>query len=106
MTTPSDSAAAGRRANRTVRWWLNQLHLWTGLILCVPLVLLGVTGSIIVFEHELQDMFSPTPHATSGEMRSITEIVAAARARAPEGATPSFFVAPTEPGDAATVRFA
>ena len=27
-----------------------QLHLWTGLLLCLPLVMLGMTGSILVVD--------------------------------------------------------
>ena len=33
---------------------IGQLHLWIGLALCIPLVLLGLTGSVLVFEDELR----------------------------------------------------
>jgi uncharacterized iron-regulated membrane protein len=83
---------------------IGQIHLWTGLALCLPLVLIGLTGSILVFEDQLRAAFAPVAQAQSGEARAVDAIIAAARAAAPPGFVPSSgFVAPA-PGRFATVR--
>jgi len=86
---------------------LRLLHLWVGLILCVPLVAIGITGSVLVFEHELEALFAAPPplRATGGPERPVGEIVAAARAVAPAGLAAAAYIAPEEPGDVASVRF-
>ena len=33
---------------------IGKIHLWVGLALCIPLVIIGLTGSVLVFEDELQ----------------------------------------------------
>ena len=83
---------------------IGQLHLWLGLALCAPLVLLGLTGSVLVFEDELRAVFASGPAAQPGEPRSVGEIVAAARAAAPQGFAPSGYVAPEATGRLAAVR--
>jgi uncharacterized iron-regulated membrane protein len=81
------------------------LHLWAGLILGVPLVVLGLTGSILVFEHELDRWTKPELYAaSSGAKRSVAEIVAAARKAGPERLVPAMVGLPEEPGDPAIVR--
>ena len=42
---------------RTFRYWLQQLHLWVGLILLLPLVMMGITGAVLVYAHDLEDLF-------------------------------------------------
>ena len=69
-----------------IRRLVGRLHLWIGLMLCLPLVMLGLTGSILVYEDELRGFFAaPRPLAAAGKPRSIDEIVAAARQAAPAG---------------------
>src|SRR3954453_4401444 len=82
-----------------------QLHLWIGLLLCLPLVLLGLTGSVLVFKHELEAVFAPQrPPAVQGEPRTIGEILATAQKAAPPGFRPLTYMAPSEPGEMAVVR--
>ena len=89
-------------ARRLLGW----LHLWTGLILCLPLVMLGVTGSVLVFGDELAEWLDPQLYrASPGEPRPIAAIIAAARAAAPAELRPGFYIAPEKSGDAARVRF-
>jgi uncharacterized iron-regulated membrane protein len=83
---------------------LRKLHLWAGLALAVPLVLLGLTGSILVFEHELEDLFAAKPALASGEARPVEEVLAAARAAAPAELVPLLYLPPAAPGDPAAVR--
>ena len=83
-----------------------QLHLWVGLLLCVPLVLIGLTGSILVIEDPLRAALAPSAKAQAGTAHSAGEIVAAARAAAPNGYVPSMYIAPIVSGGLATVRLA
>jgi uncharacterized iron-regulated membrane protein len=83
-----------------------KLHLWLGLALCVPLVLIGLTGSILVFQDELQAAFAPAPPTQAGEPHRASEIIAAARAVAPKGFVPTIYAAAQAPGRLATVRLA
>jgi uncharacterized iron-regulated membrane protein len=86
---------------------IRQIHLWLGIALCVPLVLLGLTGSVLVFEDELRDAFGPAPHVVgSGPAHSVDEIIAAARAAAPQGYVPQNYMAPEAQNAPAVVRLA
>jgi uncharacterized iron-regulated membrane protein len=87
--------------NLSMRKTLQFLHLWLGLILCVPLVLVGLSGTILVFEKT----FAPAQHRTAaGAPQPIAAIVAAATKAAPDHQTASLFIAPTD-GGTAIVRF-
>lgn len=95
--------------HRTQRLWyraLQQIHLWVGLVLCLPLVMLGITGSILVFEHELEDLFAAPPAYTlaAGQPQPLAAIVDAARAAAPKDLSPGMVTLPEEPGEPAAVR--
>jgi uncharacterized iron-regulated membrane protein len=83
---------------------IGQIHLWIGLALSVPLVLIGLTGSILVFEDELRSAFTPGTTAQPGQPHPVGEIIAAARAAAAQGYVPSNYLAPPAPGRLATVR--
>jgi uncharacterized iron-regulated membrane protein len=89
------------KTNLSMRKTLQFLHLWLGLVLCAPLVLLGLTGTILVFEKTL----APAQHRTAvGAPQPIAAIVAAATKAAPDHQTASLFVAPAD-GRTAIVRF-
>lgn len=92
---------------RSQRPWfrtLQTLHLWVGLIFCLPLVVLGITGSILVVDEELRGLTGDAPAMADGPMQPVSAILAAARAAAPAGTQPGFLVLPEEPGGPATVR--
>ncbi|PWC39027.1 PepSY-associated TM helix domain-containing protein [Azospirillum sp. TSO35-2] len=94
---------------RSQRLWyrtLQNIHLWTGLVLCLPLVLLGITGSILVVEDELRDLTGDRPNLVlpTGPAQPMSAILAAARAAAPSGTQPGFITLPEERGQPATVR--
>jgi len=82
---------------------VQQLHLWVGLLFCLPLVVLGLSGSLLVYE-DWTRILDPHRIAAAGQAKPIGDIVAAARAAAPEGYTPAFYRAPEGPGDFASVR--
>ncbi len=57
-------------------------HLWLGLTIGLLWALQGLTGALFVFSREADRLFLPTPSA--GPMVSLDELVAAARAAAPD----------------------
>lgn len=92
---------------KSLRYWLGQIHLWTGLILLLPLVMMGITGSVLVYAHDIEHLFGHgEPLATTpGEWRSPAEIIAAAQAANSEpGRVPIAVRWPSEVGDPAAVR--
>lgn len=92
---------------RTARYWLLQLHLWVGLILMLPLVMMGITGAVLVYAHDIEHLLGqgdPTPK-TVGEWRSPGELIEAAKAATKEpGRIPIAVRWPIEVGEPAAVR--
>jgi uncharacterized iron-regulated membrane protein len=61
---------------------LQTVHLWAGIILSLPFVLLGISGSILMLQPEVPRWAQP--HASArGEQQSLEAILIAARAAAP-----------------------
>jgi uncharacterized iron-regulated membrane protein len=92
---------------RDIRSMLGKIHLWIGLALCVPLVVIGVTGSILVFEPELQALERPAVPPARADLppATVAGIVAAARIAAPAEYAANSYTAPRSATDVATVRF-
>ncbi|MBB6250722.1 PepSY-associated TM helix domain-containing protein [Nitrospirillum iridis] len=86
---------------------LRFLHLWVGLILGLPLLALGLSGTVLVLEPELRGLFGPSSPSAAADAapHGVAEVVAAAAAVAPPGAKPAAYMAPSAPGGTATVRF-
>ena len=100
-------AASPKPQRRTVRYWLLQLHLWIGLILLLPLVMMGVTGAVLVYAHDIEHLLGQgEPEArTVGEWRSPAELIEAAKAATTDpGRVPIAVRWPTEFGELAAVR--
>src|SRR5262245_45112458 len=91
-----------------MRRLFGQVHLWTGLVLCIPLFLIGLSGSLLVFEDELNEIFGPAAGhvAARGAARPVSDIIAAARAVAPAGYVPVGYTTPMVAGELASVRLA
>jgi uncharacterized iron-regulated membrane protein len=91
----------------SVRYWLQQLHLWIGLILMLPLVMMGITGAVLVYAHDIEHLLGqgePTVK-TAGEWRSPSELVEAAKAASKDpGRIPIAVRWPIEIGEPAAVR--
>jgi uncharacterized iron-regulated membrane protein len=85
-----------------------QIHLWIGLTLCLPLVILGLTGSVLVFEDELRGLLDPPAErgTDSGDRATIAEILTVAQAAAPFGHVAAAYTAPAAAGGLAVVRLA
>lgn len=86
---------------------LRIVHLWIGVSLGIPLALIGATGAILTYEHEIVALFDgdSQPKLAAGKPQHVATIVEAARAQAPEGAQPVFFSIPGN-DEPAIVRFA
>jgi len=90
-----------------MRRLVGTIHLWIGFALCVPLVALGLTGSYLTYAEDVRGWLDPSPARllAEGAPKSAVEILAAARAAAPEGHVASLYTPQGENGFAA-VRFA
>ncbi|WP_029151642.1 PepSY-associated TM helix domain-containing protein [Methylovulum miyakonense] len=68
--------------------WL-QVHLWLGLGLGLFLAIIGLTGSVLVFWHELDEAINPGLYQASNyshlSRKSLDELIAAASLAAPKG---------------------
>ena len=71
--------------------WLRQLsfhiHLWVGLVLTLYLIMIGLTGSILVFREELENLAGLNPWRnlqTSGRPANPVEVIANVRAAIPQ----------------------
>ncbi|MEK9967863.1 MAG: PepSY-associated TM helix domain-containing protein, partial [Ferrovibrio sp.] len=95
------------KSKKSIRYWLQQIHLWTGLVLLLPLVMMGITGAVLVYAHDIEHLLGQSGPAavTPGEWRSPAEIIAAVQAANTEpGRMPIAVRWPSEVGDPAAVR--
>ncbi|MDI1284331.1 MAG: PepSY-associated TM helix domain-containing protein [Reyranella sp.] len=100
-------AGTPKPQRRTFRYWLNQLHLWVGLILLLPLVMMGITGAVLVYAHDIEHLLGQgEPEAkTVGEWRQPSELIEAAKGATKDpGRIPIAVRWPIEPGEPAAVR--
>ncbi|MEP2187241.1 MAG: PepSY domain-containing protein, partial [Alphaproteobacteria bacterium] len=58
QAAPVTEQGARSRGRRTLRWLLGEIHLWAGLVLFLPLVLLGLSGSYLVYHDEIDGLLS------------------------------------------------
>ena len=61
------------------------MHLWLGLILCIPIVVIGISGSVLLVQSHYWTRSFPTATAT-GEQQTIVRAIEAARAAGPQDA--------------------
>jgi uncharacterized iron-regulated membrane protein len=82
MKPTNDEQRDGRRVSgqlRARRNWLTA-HRWLGLTVGLVFVLIGLTGSLLVFDHAIDEWLNPNLLLTegSGQRKSIADVVAAA----------------------------
>lgn len=95
------------KQRRTFRYWLQQLHLWIGLILLLPLVVMGVTGAVLVYGHDIEHLLGQgePPAKAVGEWRSPGELIEAARTASKDPTRVPIAVRwPMDVGEPAAVR--
>ena len=89
---------------RTFRNALQQVHLWAGLIFVVPIILIGISGSIIVLLQSIPDLVLPAATAR-GEPQSIASVIAAAEAATQGPGRVDAVVVPQRSGQPMQVQF-
>jgi uncharacterized iron-regulated membrane protein len=90
---------------RSFRQTVQTIHLWTGLILAVPLILIGLSGSALLVQREILRLSIPTA-STAGESQPVSRIFAAARTAMPSDARMNALELPQSRGAPAAVQFA
>ncbi len=73
-------------ARGTVRHYLRTVHLWLGLLLCIPIVVIGISGSLLLIQSHYWTRSFPAATA-KGSKQTIVRAVEAARAAGPAGAS-------------------
>ncbi len=83
------------------------LHKYTGLTLGLLLSLIGITGSLLVFDHALDEKLAPetVTFKPSQQPTTYAEILAAAQAAVPGNPEPTRLMTPRQPGSPFVVRF-
>jgi uncharacterized iron-regulated membrane protein len=95
MEARGRGAAGAPTHPRLRKLWLD-LHLYIGLVVGALFVLIGLTGAILSFRAEIDEWLNadlltlPPPAEAKAPLVSLDEIIANARAAAPEGATPVY----------------
>src|SRR5690242_8408464 len=87
----------------SVRSTLQTIHLWTGLALSVPLILIGLSASALILQREILARSVPAASAQGGR-QSVASIVAAAQPAMPD-LTAARVDLPTTAGYPAAVLF-
>jgi uncharacterized iron-regulated membrane protein len=86
---------------------LRQIHLWIALTLCLPMVVVGLTGSILVYRKEIAALVNPPPPpltCATGKAHTVAEIIKAVQVGIGKDFRPFLYESPSEPGQPATVR--
>jgi uncharacterized iron-regulated membrane protein len=80
--------------HRPQRVWLRralfQVHLWVGIVLSLYCVLIGVSGSVLVFEDELAEWSYPNWMKTTGSIQLITAKSVSRASETIQSANPSW----------------
>ncbi len=63
--------------HRSVKQWMQTIHLWVGLVLCLPIVAIGLSGSALLLQREILEASVPSAPAR-GQFKSLSDMVDAA----------------------------
>ena len=87
--TPQTATVAGLPSMTGTMTWasfkqvVRTVHLWMGIALCIPMILIGLSGSALLVQREILWLAAP-PVSAAGTARPLTEMVAAAQATMPD----------------------
>jgi uncharacterized iron-regulated membrane protein len=98
-------ARAGRNSgNGRFKRILQTIHLWMGLIIAIPIIVIGISGSGLLLQREI--LAYSVPAATAdGEPASLVQMIAAAEKAAPENATARSIVPSLYAGAPTSINF-
>jgi len=87
-TLPATPQTAAVGALPRINWAsikrvIRLLHLWIGIALCVPMILIGLSGSALLVQREILWLSAPSVSA-AGAARPLAEMVSAAQATMPD----------------------
>jgi uncharacterized iron-regulated membrane protein len=83
---------------------LQTVHLWMGLLLAIPIIVIGLSGSALLLQREI--LAYQIPAATAdGERHPLARMIAAAQTAAPENTTPRSIVLSQYAGAPTTINF-
>lgn len=83
---------------------LQTVHLWMGLLLAIPIIVIGVSGSALLLQREILAYSVPAASA-DGEHAPLVQMIAAAEKAAPENATARSIVPSLYAGAPTTINF-
>ena len=86
---------------RRVLFWI---HIWVGLAFGLPFALLGITGSILVYEQPIDDFLNPGPRATAMGTIQAPQAIIDAGTKARDGLVATSLSLSQAAGDPAIVR--
>jgi uncharacterized iron-regulated membrane protein len=89
---------------RSFRKGLVKVHLWLAIVLSLPIVVIGISGSALLLQREILARSAPAATAL-GERKPIPDIVAAAQKSAPPNTTAKRVDLPASAGRPVSVRF-
>lgn len=95
---------AGRSGNGRFKRVLQTVHLWLGLLLGIPIIIIGLSGSALLLQREILAYSVPAATA-SGQPAPLAEALASAQKAAPENATPRSIILPQSAGAPTTINF-
>ncbi len=101
---PGQVEAPTKARARPFRRALQTIHLWVGLILCIPIILIGLSGSALLVQREILRWSVPAVSGV-GESQSIAGMVAAAQASVAPNLRANFIELPSSRGRPAVVQF-
>jgi len=90
ITVPNSNAGRLARLKARRKLWLD-VHLYLGLIVGAILAVVGLTGGILVFYQEMQEVLNPelaivsTPPESQERLHALADVVAAAETAKPQG---------------------
>jgi uncharacterized iron-regulated membrane protein len=89
---------------RSFRGGLVKVHLWVAIILSLPMIVIGISGSALLVQREILVRSVPSASA-QGERKPIPDIVAAAEKSAPAGTSAKRVDLASSAGRPVSVRF-
>ena len=95
---------AAVRRPRVFRRTLQTIHLWVGLILCLPIIAIGLSGSALLLQREIQ-LYSIPGASTTGSYQPFARMLEAAQTAVAPGIRPNQIDLPLARGWPASVQF-